>query len=367
MQQYTLSLPSGELPLPAFFPDATYGAVRATGFEDVYAAGLYGLEMNTYHLYTKPGAKLIKSLGGLHGFTGYRGAILTDSGGFQLYSLIRENAEYGEIRDNEIIFRPDRGAEKLTFTPEKCIQAQFQFGSDIMMALDMCTHPDDPADVQRQSVERTVKWAARCRAEFDKLVKGKKGARPLLFGIVQGGSDPELRMECGERLREIGFDGFGFGGWPMDSSGALRDDILQACADAMGDSPVKYAMGLGRPEEIVRCVKMGYTLFDCVIPTREARHQRLYTFKKGMDSPEAVMSGDASFYKFLYIMDAPYCRDSAPVDDTCDCPLCRNHSRAYLQHLFKVGDSQAYRLASAHNMRFYGRLMELIRKAIGAQ
>lgn len=362
----TLNTPSGAVPLPAFFPDATYGIVRATGNEDVYAAGLHGLEMNTYHLFTKPGAKLVKSLGGLHGFTGYKGAILTDSGGFQLYSLIRENAEYGEIRDNEIIFRPDRGAEKLTFTPEKCIQAQFQLGSDIMMALDMCTHPDDPPEIQRLSVERTVRWAQRCRDEFDKLVKGRKGAKPLLFGIVQGGSDPELRMECGERLRAIGFDGFGFGGWPLDSTGALRDDILQAAADAMGDSPVKYAMGLGRPEEIVRCVKMGYTLFDCVIPTREARHQRLYVFKKGMDNPDAVMDGSKLFYKFLYIMDDPHRRESGPIDETCDCPLCRNYSRAYLQHLFKVGDSQAYRLASAHNMRFYGRVMEMIRKATGS-
>ena len=209
-----LETPSGAVRLPAFFPDATYGAIRAGSFEDVDAAGLMGCEMNSYHLMTKPGAKLIKSLGGLHGFTGYRGAILTDSGGFQLYSLIRENPEYGEIRDKEIIFRPDRGREKLTFTPEKCMQVQFQYGSDIMMALDMCTHPDDPPDVQRRSVELTVKWGERCRAEFDKL-SAKMAKKPLLFGIVQGGSDPELRAECGRRLEAIGFDGYGFGGWPL--------------------------------------------------------------------------------------------------------------------------------------------------------
>ena len=215
-----LDTPAGQIPLPAFFPDATYGAIRAGTFDDVYAAGLYGCEMNSYHLMTKPGAKLIKSLGGLHGFTGYKGAILTDSGGFQLYSLIRENSDYGEIRDKEIIFRPDRGKEKLSFTPEKCIQVQFQYGSDVMMALDMCTHPDDPIEVQRRSVELTVKWGARCREEFDKLAKQSKSERkPLLLGIVQGGSDPELRMECGRRLEEIGFDGYGFGGWPLDANG----------------------------------------------------------------------------------------------------------------------------------------------------
>lgn len=355
-----LQTPSGSVPLPAFFPDATYGAIRAGSFDDVDAAGLFGCEMNSYHLMTKPGAKLVKSLGGLHGFTGYGGAILTDSGGFQLYSLIRENPEYGEIRDKEIIFRPDRGKEKLTFTPEKCMQVQFQYGSDIMMALDMCTHPDDPPEVQRRSVELTVRWGERCRAEFDKLA-AKLEKKPLLFGIVQGGADPDLRLECGRRLEEIGFDGYGFGGWPMDADGKFRLDILKMAADAMPDGKVKYAMGLGRPEEIAALVGMGYRLFDCVIPTREARHQRLYVFNAGMATPDGVRRPDGKFYKFLYILDDEHRRDGAPVDAGCDCALCRNHSRAYLHHLFKVGDPTALRLATAHNLRFYGRLMELLR------
>jgi len=356
-----LNTPAGLLRLPAFFPDATYGAIRAGSFDDVEAAGLSGCEMNSYHLMTKPGAKLVKQLGGLHGFTGYRGHILTDSGGFQLYSLIRENPDYGEIRDKEIIFRPDRGSEKLTFTPEKCIQAQFQYGSDIMMALDMCTHPDDPDDVQRMSVERTVRWGRRCRDEFDKLAK-RMPVKPRLFGIVQGGSDPALRMECGRRLEEIGFDGYGFGGWPLDAQGNFRGDILKMAADAMPDGKVKYAMGLGRPEEIVKCVEMGYTLFDCVIPTREARHGRLYTFLPGMDTPQGVRRADGKFYRFHYVMDEAHRRDGRPVDEGCDCALCRGHSRAYLHHLTKVGDPYAQRLATAHNLRFYGRLMELLRE-----
>ena len=355
----TLSLPSGEIPLPAFFPDATYGAIRAGSLEDVAEAGLYGCEMNSYHLMSRPGAKLVKSLGGLHGFTGYRGAILTDSGGFQLYSLIRENPEYGEIRDREIIFRPDRGRDKLTFTPEKCIQAQFQYGSDIMMALDLCTHPEDPMEVQRRSVELTVKWGKRCREEFDRL-SAKMAVKPRLFGIVQGGADPELRRECGQRPEAIGFDGYGFGGWPLDGEGNFRADILQMAADAMPEGKVKYAMGLGRPEEIAACVRMGYSLFDCVIPTREARHQRLYTWLPGMDTPEGVRRDDGRFYKFLYILDEEHRREDGPVDPDCDCVLCKNHSRAYLHHLFKVGDPYALRLATAHNLRFYGRLMELL-------
>ena len=230
-----------------------------------------------------------------------------------------------------------------------------------MMALDVCTSPDDPDDVQRRSVELTVKWGARCRAEFDKLVKGRKGPRPLLFGIVQGGGNRALRLECGARLREIGFDGFGFGGWPLDSEGKLRPDILQDAADAMDPNLPRYAMGLGRPEEIVQCVNMGYTLFDCVIPTREARHQRLYCFKKGMATPEGVRRPDGKFYSFVYMLDEQHVRDRGPIDPECDCILCRRYSRAYLHHLFKVGDSQAYRLATAHNLRFYARLMELIR------
>lgn len=348
-----LTTAAGDIALPAFFPDATYGAVRAGSFDDVYAAGLMGLEMNSYHLMSKPGAKLIKSLGGLHSFTGYKGAILTDSGGFQLYSLIRENPAYGEIRDNEIIFRPDMGSEKLIFTPEKCIQAQFQYGSDIIMALDMCTSPDDPYEVQKRSVELTVKWGARCRAEYEKLSKGKN-TKPLIFGIVQGGQFEDLRKECGAWLEEIGFDGYGFGGWPIDAKGLLREDILKMAADAMPDNKIKYAMGLGKPEEIVACVRMGYQLFDCVIPTREARHQRLYVFQ-----PERSLN--EKFYKHMYIMDDRYCRDSAPVDADCDCALCRNHSRAYLHHLFKMNDPAAMRLATAHNLRFYGRLMERLR------
>lgn len=355
-----LLTPHGAVPLPAFFPDATYGGVRAAGFEDVEAAGLFGLEMNSYHLYARPGARLIKRLGGLHAFTGYRGVVLTDSGGFQLYSLIRENPAYGEIRDREILFRPEGGGEKLIFTPEKCVQAQFQYGSDIMMALDLCTHPDDPAEAQRRSVELTVRWAARCREEYDRLVKSVKGPKPLLFGIVQGGADRALRLECGKRLQEIGFDGYGFGGWPLGGDGTLREDVLRWAAEAMPDHLPKYAMGLGRPEEIVRCVEMGYSLFDCVIPTREARHQRLYVFKPGMDTPAAVRGGER-FYRFYYALDEENLRNGAPVDPACDCALCRRHSRAYLYHLFKMGDSQALRLATAHNLRFYGRLMEALR------
>ena len=157
------------------------------------------------------------------------------------------------------------------------------------------------------------------------------------------------------------YDGYGFGGWPLDSEGKLRLDVLKMAADAMPDHKLKYAMGLGKPEEIVQCVEMGYRLFDCVIPTREARHQRLYVFNEGDSSPEGVRRADGKFYKYLYIMDAPHCRDGRSVDETCDCVLCREHSRAYLNHLLKMGDPYALHLMTAHNLRFYGRLMEYLR------
>lgn len=350
----------GSVRLPAFFPDATYGAVRCTPFEDVRSRGLV---MNSYHLYNRPGPRLIQSLGGLHAFTGFDGVLLTDSGGFQLFSLIRENSAYGEIRESEILFRPDMGKEKLIFTPEKCIQAQFRYMSDIMMCLDVCTSPDDSFEVQRRSVDLTVKWAKRCKEEYETQLRARRirGQRPLLFGIVQGGQYRDLRLECGKRLEEIGFDGYGFGGWPLDSEGHLREDILQDAADAMPDGKVKYAMGLGRPEEIVKLVKMGYNLFDCVIPTREARHQRLYVFREGMETREGVLRPEGDFFRYHRALDEENARDARPVDENCDCALCRSHSRAYLYHLFKTEDPQALRYSTAHNLRFYERLMELLR------
>lgn len=356
-----LRLPRGEITLPAFFPDATYGTVRATDAQSVLATKTPGLVMNAFHLTHRPGPKTVKAVGGLHEFAGWPGAILTDSGGFQIFSMIRENPAYGEIRPGGLIYRPDGGKEKVTFTPEKCIQSQLMFGSDILMALDLCTRPDDPDDVQRHSVETTVRWAKICRDTFDSLTaRMPEDQRPLLFGIVQGGQDAQLRMECGQRLEEIGFDGYGFGGWPLDTDGSIRLDVLKMAADAMPDHKPKYAMGLGRPEEIVACVQMGYTLFDCVIPTREARHQRLYTFREGVTPDSLDTKGD--FYKFMYIMDDHYRRDPRPVDEGCDCMLCQNHSRAFLHHLFKVGESLASQLATIHNLRFYSRLMEMLQQ-----
>jgi len=352
-----LILPHGEVTLPAFFPDGTKGVVRCVDKHDLENCKVSGLVMNAYHLLTKPGPALIKDVGGLNKFTSWDRPILTDSGGFQVFSLIQENEKYGKIRPNEIIFYPENAKSKIILTPEKCIQAQFAYGSDIMMCLDYCTHPNASYEINERSVDITIKWAKRCKEEYLKLLKAKKipnEKRPLLFAIIQGGDNFELRKKCADALIEIGFDGFGYGGWPLDNDNNLVTDILEYTAKLMPDETPKYAMGVGRPEEIVLCNKMGYNLFDCVIPTREARHNRLYVFNDEID----LDSDD--FYHFHYILDEKYYRDTNPISDKCDCYCCKNYSRAYLRHLYKIGDSLAYRLATIHNVRFYTMLLEML-------
>ena len=354
----TLITTHAKVPLPAFFPDATYGVVRTLDADDVTETGTPGLVMNGFHLLSKPGINIIKKFKGLHNFSGWDKPILTDSGGFQVFSLIRQNPKFGEIRKNELIFRPDGGNEKIILTPEKSIQFQFSCGSDIMMCLDYCTSPEDSYEVSQFSVDVTIDWANRCKKEYEKQLSARKISpeeRPLLFAIIQGGSFHDLRKRCADELINMGFDGFGFGGWPVAADGTLIEDILKYTADLMPDNQVKYAMGLGKPDGIIKCAEMGYTLFDCVIPTREARHNRLYVFDDHLD--------DHNFgYSHYYILDEKHIRENIPVDENCDCRLCRKYSRAYLYHLYKIGDSLAYRLATIHNLRFYNRLMEKIRE-----
>lgn len=358
-----LTLPHGTVRLPAFFPDGTRGVVRCVDAIDLENCGVQGLVMNTYHLMSKPGPGVIKAMGGLHRFTGWQRPIITDSGGFQVFSLIRENASYGEIRANEIIFRGD--GEKTVLTPEKCIQSQLAYGPDILMCLDYCTHPDDPYEIQKTSVDITIRWAKRCVAEYRRLISSSKKyaeCKPLLFGIIQGGNDPALRKACAEALIDMGFDGFGFGGWPLDDAGRLTEDILAYTAQLMPDTTVKYAMGIGRPENITACYKMGYRLFDCVIPTREARHNRLYVFNEGYAKAEDIDVWASDFYHHYYLLDDTYRRDARPVSTVCDCYCCTHYSRAYLRHLNSIGDALGGRLATLHNLRFYTMLMEALQR-----
>jgi queuine tRNA-ribosyltransferase len=361
-----LRLNHGDVPVPAFFPDATYGSVRCVDSRDLAACGVPGVVMNCYHLLTRPGLGVLRHFGGARRFAGWDGPVLTDSGGFQAFSLIRENPRYGEVRKNGIIFRRENG-EKLSLSPEKCIAAQFACDSDVMMCLDYCSHPDDPYELTKASVEITIGWAEKCKREYERQIAERKvpeGKRPLLFAIIQGGGDRGLRERCAGALADIGFDGYGFGGWPLSSDMRLIEDILDFTAKLMPDGKVKYAMGVGKPDGIAKCAAMGYNLFDCVIPTRDARHNRLYVCDGEADGETAgnARSG-AGRHSVYYILDDKYVRDGRPVSENCGCHTCLNYSRAYLHHLAKSGDSLIGRLATIHNLRFYSDLMERIRAA----
>ncbi len=364
----------GTIRLPAFLPDGTRGVVRSLDALDLAQTGTQGIVMNVYHLMQDPGASVIKRLGGLHQFCGWSGPILTDSGGFQVYSLLRENPQRGVVRPKGVIFHQEKDrtlskSKKIILSPEKCIQLQFQMGSDIIMCLDWCTHPEDSPEITRESVDLTIRWAKACRKEYDRQLenRGKEkdpnaSGRPLLFGIIQGGGDFSERKRCASALLELEFDGYGFGGWPLDSQGNLLKEILEYTANLMPKHLPKYALGVGKPENVVACVKMGYTLFDTVLPTRDARHKRLYVFNASRWE-EIDLEGD--FYSYLYLQDERYRTSGEPISLLCDCLLCRNYSRAYLYHLFTIGDTLAFRLATLHNLRFYNLLFELIRQKYG--
>jgi len=355
----------GVLKLPAFFPDATRAVIRSLDSEDVKNCGIQGMVVNTFHLLSRPGARVISGQGGIHRFMNWDGHIISDSGGFQLFSLLAGSSKLGSVSGKGFIYRLNKGDDRKILTPEKCIQKQFQFASDIMVCLDYCTHPNDSYDKQKESVEYTILWAGKCKSNFDKLLREKDiddDARPLLFAVVQGGSDFDLRRECAERLIEIGFDGYGYGGWPIVDGNQLAETV-ELVSQILPPTKPKYALGIGKPENIVKCAKMGYSLFDCVIPTRDARHRRLYVFS---EKPESSSLAGSDFYKCLYFLDKKHINDKRPLEADCDCLCCsRGYSRAYLHHLFKIEDTLAYRLATSHNLRFYARLMEAIRMRSG--
>lgn len=350
----------GTLELPIFLPDATRAVVRTLDSSDLTSVGIEALVVNSFHLLRTPGARLVKAAGGVHRFMGWDGPVLSDSGGFQVFSLIRQNPSAGTIRANEVIFKEPSTGEKVVLTPEKVIQLQFQLGSDIVMCLDDCTSAEDDLAEQERAVERTVRWAKRCRAEFDKLARGLKGASPLLFAVVQGGASETLRRQCAADLAAIGFDGFGYGGWPIAPDGSLLSELMGYIADALPANAPLHALGVGRPDHVVRAHALGYTIFDCALPTRDARQQRLYSFLPGHEQGDLAVG--AKFHDVIYILDQKHANDFGPIDPSCDAICCTRYSRAYVRHLFKIQDVTAQRLASLHNLRFYVRLIDRLRR-----
>jgi queuine tRNA-ribosyltransferase len=347
-------------PGPHFMPDATYGVVRATGADDLERAGVRVMMTNAFHLMLRPGMSTIRALGGGKAFLGWNQLLATDSGGFQAYSLIRENAKYGRIDERGMTFLPEGQREKVLLGPTKAIQNQVRLGSDILFCLDDCTHPDDSPAEQEKSVRRTVAWARECKEAFTAALapmKREPRARPLLFGVIQGGREERLRRICAEALLEIGFDGFGYGGWPIDEQGQLVRDMLQLSRELVPRQFPMHALGVGHPASVVECARLGYHLFDSALPTRDARRGRLYCLTA--EAPE--LSGDVkSWLDFIYIQDERHIKDSRPVSEFCTGPCCTRYSRGYLQHLNRIEDALYPRLATIHNLLFMRRLTTLL-------
>jgi queuine tRNA-ribosyltransferase len=342
---------------PVFLPDATLGVVRAVDSADLERCGTQALVMNTFHLMQRPGSTTVQALGGLHRMSGWRGPIVTDSGGFQAYSLIRQNPKNGSLNNQGIIFRPEGSDKKLQLTPEKTVQLQISYGTDVVICLDDCTNADDPLETQQESVRRTVAWARRCKDEYTRLLE-QKGAteaeRPLLFGVVQGGGSRELRQQCAEALLEIGFDGYGYGGWPIDSQGHLLTEIVAYTRELIPALFPMHALGIGHPPSIYACAQMGYQIFDSAMPTRDARHGRLYTF--GSDPADPSLFHD-DWFAYLYVNDDKHVKEGRPISPWCDCLCCSRYSVGYLHHLFKINDNLFFRLATMHNLRFMAQFM----------
>jgi queuine tRNA-ribosyltransferase len=359
-----LRLRLGILEQPVFMPDATLGVVRATDSTDLMACGIQAVVMNTFHLMQRPGTSTIQALGGLHEMAAWPRPIVTDSGGFQAYSLIQQNPKFGSMSEEGITFKPEGSERKFHLTPEKTIQLQVGYGADIVVCLDVCTHVDAPFEAQELSVRRTIDWAKRCKREFQRLMQQKKLSserQPLLFAVIQGGGYRELRRQCAESLLEIGFDGYGYGGWPLDAQGHLLTEIIAYTRELVPPQFPMHALGIGHPQNVVECAALGYGLFDSAMPTRDARHGRLYIFNTEPDAPNAGLEG--KWLSYIYVTDDKYIKSDQPVSSVCNCLVCANYSLGYLHHLFKIGDSLFYRLATIHNLRFMTQLTQRLRDA----
>ena len=334
-----LDLARGMVNTPAFMPVGTYGAVRAVSVEDLRELGAEIVLANAFHLMLRPGARLVEELGGLHGFGRWQGPILTDSGGFQAFSL---TGGKGISEEGLKLRSPIDGAE-VHLDPETCMRVQAQLGSDIQMVLDECTPYPADHDQARASMLRSMRWASRCKTAFD------SGAGAAVFGIVQGGMHHDLRRESLERLEELDFPGLAIGGLSVGESAGLRNAVLAKLARHMPEGKPRYLMGVGKPEDIVESVRLGVDMFDCVMPTRNARNGQLFT-----------RTGP------IRIRNRQYRNDPRPIDPGCECLACRNYSRAYLRHLDACGETLGLRLNSLHNLHFYLDLMRRLRKSIDA-
>jgi queuine tRNA-ribosyltransferase len=344
-----LRTPHGVVQTPAFMPVGTQGSVKAVRHSDLEEAGAEVILANTYHLLLRPGDELIARRGGLHRFIGWTRPILTDSGGFQIFSL----AQQVRITEDGADFRSHLDGSRQMLTPERVTDIQARLGSDIAMVLDECLAFPSTRDAAASSMTRSVQWAKRCRVRLQELRSGSvddttvSNSGQAQFGIIQGGIYPDLRNESVDATVELGFEGYAIGGLsvgePIDQMHAVAGSTARRLP---ADRP-RYLMGAGTPLDLVECVARGVDMFDCVIPTRHARNGQLFTSNGRIN-----------------IKNARYAEDEAPLDPRCDCYTCQHHSRAYLRHLYLAGEMSAGTLNTLHNLRFYLDTMRRIRDAI---
>lgn len=336
----------GTVQTPAFMNVATAAAIKGgLGAEDLAEIGCQVMLCNTYHLHLRPGDEVVAGLGGLKGFTGWQGPTLTDSGGFQVFSL----AALRKVAEEGVSFRSHIDGKAIFMGPEESMRIQANLGSTIAMAFDECVENPAEYDYAAKSCARTARWLARCKAEHARLLQAGRATNPhqLLFGINQGACYEDLRIQNMQQIAEMDLDGYAIGGLAVGEPKEEMYRIIEAVQPHMPTRKMRYLMGVGTPGNIIESVRLGIDLFDCVMPSRNARHGHLFTWKG-----------------IINLNNAKYMEDAGPIDDTCDCPTCRRHSRAYLRHLLKANEMLGMRLAVQHNLYFYNTLMQRIRQAL---
>lgn len=340
-----LSFRRGNVQTPAFMPVGTYGSVKSVTPEEVFASGAEIILGNTFHLMLRPGAPIIRQHGGLHEFMHWSGPILTDSGGFQVFSL----SDFRKLSEDGVMFRSPVNGDEVFLTPEKSIEVQHDLNSDVAMIFDECTAYPAAETAARDSMELSLRWARRSRSRFDELKFEEPGRGEALFGIVQGGIYDDLRCRSLQGLTDIGFDGYAVGGLAVGEPEHERIDVLDYLMPLMPVDKPRYLMGVGTPLDIAAAVMRGIDMFDCVMPTRHARTGHLFTSRGTVK-----------------IRNARYRDDTGPLDPDCSCYTCQNYSRAYLRHLEKCGEILGSRLGTIHNLHYYQQLMVELRAAIDA-
>lgn len=334
----------GEIETPVFMPVGTAGTVKALTQEMLEQLDARIILGNTYHLFLRPGHETIRQLGGLHKFISWPRSILTDSGGFQVFSL----GDLRKIREEGVEFRSHLDGSKQFLSPEVSMQIQHALGSDIVMCFDECTPHPATEKQAKDSLELTSRWARRSRLEFDRLNRaGETPAYQSLFGINQGSVYPELRLQSLEQLVEIGFEGYAIGGLSVGEEKSQMYDITEFISPRLPADKPRYLMGVGTPEDLIECVARGVDMFDCVMPTRNARNGQVFTSRGKLN-----------------IRNAKFIADQRPLDEECECAVCRRYSRAYIRHLWNCGEILALTLCSYHNLAFYLDSMRSIRQSI---